>query len=967
MRGLLSFLSILMVMYSGSVRDYADSWDGPQSIPRSGPWADVTTHGARAFTTLQTTTATTTANSKSVTLANPIDFSDGDGIAIAGAGATNAQSTPSVPSVTSRAAAGSTPYQYECVGYDKNSALTAASRAGSTSTGLASYPAGGTRVTISSLSRDANGVVTVTTTAAHNFQFYSSGGGEGGTVVVILGAAPADLNGWFLLASASDSTFTYQEGIINQPETSTTAGTATVFGYNRVTCPALPSSGTTTLGYYIYGRTSGSMTLIGKTLPHDNVFNDYGPNYTPVAANIAPSYVPPLPPSRATNGILSTTIVGGGGTTSITLAAAAANSVSGVYAYHDSAPAIVAAAKTGTTVLIPPAGGKSYPISSPLVMPTSSTVLVGAPLVVNETISMAGSSHWTAYLYGSTAGEAFGNSTYVSLKGVAFPQFITNNVVLVEHLALRSVLNIGSWMNTFRDDQFDSRWAGPNTMAAFNAIDPLITGAFATHFDHISSVSSSSSGPPDIPMGNFWFRIGALGKFTGLNNFDGRGILFDARSSPGWPNGINNGTGQVDVSMDVGSIGEEWSTPLIMSWRGGQALYGRQRIDGASNSDSTAPLFANWGNTRDLHSSQGAVSGNLTLSGKIAIAGCPSILTGQPLQDITFQSGASPDCPLGQNFNLTGFRVGNTNGSLGINVSSGTSAVAPTAVELNQPLIFPTSGSVQYPNNFILWQQPIPAPRVALAAGGSLTIGTHYTYFVTPIGYNGFEGTQSATSSAVTPTSRNQTAIVSWPAVSGAARFNVYRNGALVGACFNITTLSCKDSGGGVTNQPVNVPGTGMPILNSNEIGSTLFTVYPAGRNGAYSRIVSAAKSTRTNAIPDASGSFCLVSLCPLDTLDTASNCSSSASPASCGSAPSGSVVIAAGSSSVVVHTTAVTADSQILVTFDSSLGPKLSLTCNTTPQVPYVTARIARKSFTISVANDLPRGPGCFSYLIVN
>src|SRR5581483_4628647 len=49
-------------------------------------------------------------------------------------------------------------------------------------------------------------------------------------------------------------------------------------------------------------------------------------------------------------------------------------------------------------------------------------------------------------------------------------------------------------------------------------------------------------------------------------------------------------------------------------------------------------------------------------------------------------------------------------------------------------------------------------------------------------------------------------------------------------------------------------------------------------------------------------------------------NCTSSAAPAVCAAAAQGSVVVAAAATTVTVNTTAVTANSQILLTFDSSL-----------------------------------------------
>jgi len=107
------------------------------------------------------------------------------------------------------------------------------------------------------------------------------------------------------------------------------------------------------------------------------------------------------------------------------------------------------------------------------------------------------------------------------------------------------------------------------------------------------------------------------------------------------------------------------------------------------------------------------------------------------------------------------------------------------------------------------------------------------------------------------------------------------------------------------------------------------------------------------------------------NTYSTGTNCSSSASPAVCAAAAGGSVVIAAGATSVVVDTTAVTANSQILVTEDSSLGTKLTVTCNTQSDLvvgsPTITARTGGTSFTISLPVAPTTNPVCLSYLVLN
>jgi hypothetical protein len=62
-----------------------------------------------------------------------------------------------------------------------------------------------------------------------------------------------------------------------------------------------------------------------------------------------------------------------------------------------------------------------------------------------------------------------------------------------------------------------------------------------------------------------------------------------------------------------------------------------------------------------------------------------------------------------------------------------------------------------------------------------------------------------------------------------------------------------------------------------------------------------------------------------------------------------------------------VTASSQIEVTYANSLSTLLSETCNATAQQPYVSARVANTSFTITTPATFTADPGCFSYSIIN
>lgn len=99
----------------------------------------------------------------------------------------------------------------------------------------------------------------------------------------------------------------------------------------------------------------------------------------------------------------------------------------------------------------------------------------------------------------------------------------------------------------------------------------------------------------------------------------------------------------------------------------------------------------------------------------------------------------------------------------------------------------------------------------------------------------------------------------------------------------------------------------------------------------------------------------------------TATNCADSAGAAACGSAPAGAFVVDATTSSTVVSTTAVTANSEILVTFDAGLGTRLGITCNAAvPPSYFVSARTAGASFTLTSSSPVTN-PACFNYAVLN
>lgn len=100
----------------------------------------------------------------------------------------------------------------------------------------------------------------------------------------------------------------------------------------------------------------------------------------------------------------------------------------------------------------------------------------------------------------------------------------------------------------------------------------------------------------------------------------------------------------------------------------------------------------------------------------------------------------------------------------------------------------------------------------------------------------------------------------------------------------------------------------------------------------------------------------------------TTSNCIGTTYPSeACGSAAAGSSYMWATATTQIVATTAVTAASQILLQFDSSLGSRLSTACNTTFTNLTVTARTAGTNFTVTAASAPATNPVCFSWSVIN
>lgn len=353
------------------------------------------------------------------------------------------------------------------------------------------------------------------------------------------------------------------------------------------------------------------------------------------------------------------------------------------------------------------------------------------------------------------------------------------------------------------------------------------------------------------------------------------------------------------------------------------------RIEGHTNDTSSSPVLAVLNSPSANVEILDAEDNGVEVGG----GGIPGFLSGLPVSGLNV---IGPMAHLGQNTNLSHFRSHTSLQGLSNTSADGSIQIfnAPVSIGMNYPLFW-----------------PMPAPTgltTTVGVGGSVPVGT-WNYHVLATDFAGRSTVVSPTSggpcittSGNPTTSGNQTCTTTYDPVVGAKDYSTYRakgpsgtdyNG--VNSCQHITVLYCKDA--------AEISGSGSPPA------ATTAGVTSVGSTGILTRNIRA--SGRVQAA----------------IYQTMGNCASSVSPAVCGSSSAGSVVIVVGSSSVVVHTSAVTNNSVIMLTFDSSLTSKLSVKCNTTAQIPYVTARSTGASFTLSVPTNFGSDPGCFNYQIIN
>jgi len=407
----------------------AQNLDNGLHIKGPDPYNDLARYGGYFNNAPPSTTASCTNSSTSVTLASALDFQDaskfpgtnvGNGIVIYQCGAATGLSTPPAPTVTPFGVInGSTSYSYRFVAEDLQGGLTAASPAGTTTTGAATLGINSVTLTNASWINTLNGENVYTCSGNCNISVNAPINISGFT-------GNARFNGNFTVIAATPTTFTVYSPSSTTPSVTndSSGGTMKVLACNILTMSSgvVPnsvegSSNDTVMRWWVYRNN----TLAFVVQARDPYYEDCGVNIP--SGNIA-SYVPSAPSSSPVNKYLATTIVSGGGTTSILVANAAGNTVSGQTALHDNSQNLLTAttaSRFSTPVYIPVGANPPFNAATVFTGANANAVhILTAGLIINQPwVVRAGGlviegqrNNGTSFAFGEMASLAGGGSAY---------------------------------------------------------------------------------------------------------------------------------------------------------------------------------------------------------------------------------------------------------------------------------------------------------------------------------------------------------------------------------------------------------------------------------------------------------------------------------------------------------------------------------------------------------------------------
>ena len=813
------------------------------------PWFDVTRYGGYEYTgAAQTTTGTMSSSSTALALGSAIDFANGQGILVLGAGPATSLATPSGLAISQQNVTGSTSYSYCVVAEDYANGRTACSAAGTTATGTANLGPF-TAATISSCTR-TSGLVTCTTTAAHNLSPNS--------FIELSSTGSFSYNGTATLVTASGSTFTYPQ--LNQPNDSTgiSAGTVKALALNVVQWTEVDY---TVLRSYIYRCTStctlpanaANYSLAGVTQGMDGGFLDYG--YTITASQIGNGDVSATAPTAAAAQWLPTTISSGGGTTSLTLAAPSTTAVSGVAVLHDNAPifpivcnAMNSTVTGGGVIYIPNGNGSGAPV-----FPINSTLNLGTACPYR------GSSQLEIDV-ASTIGA---NASVIprgnfKLKGLtsfgAFPAFY----------GMEPTTNWGG-------NAFPFIYAVPGTSSSWS-MDNFVLSAFRPYQsgivqdqdgggDNVTSIKytnvhvSSNNAPAYIVGGGFGFFWNYGGWRTG-------GTASFATEPAVW----------IKVQYGLGRSANDQLPGIFNTLH--TYMFGGMLWDANGQVPLTSVGLSLYATDLLAESSYGPLmrfrTGGNPFGGGVAALSYSDFLGGAatPLIDavngsITGLNVVQPGCGDGQQ---PIFQANNTAGQYN-NVTVETAEGGACAIVglpsyvLNGTQFVNTPVSTNGANGQFFLQMTLPAAPASavVSSGGSVPVAVHI-YALAAIDANGNLTTLGNSISATTTTGNQTVTLTPPPLPGGAVGFAVYRDGLFVanagGNCANFYSIlgqgTYVDTYGSACGQSA----PGINLAGSSSLSSSGLSSYQLKLSNLFSDTILTVPLTanRTQTFPDVTG-----------------------------------------------------------------------------------------------------------------
>ena len=728
------------------------------------PNFDIRSFGAYFSLTPPTTTGGINSGSHALTINAAGDYLNGQGIVVYGAGATPSISTPGTPTVTPNLLNGATTWNYKVIAEDYAGGLTAATSAGTTTTGPAAL--GQTLFAITSASA-ASGTTTYTTSVAHNLL-------PGATVLICQfggGTCPGTFGNFFngvktVQSTPTSTTFTTLDGTVyNNPNATAAESPASGQGYvlacNTLTYGSTTYSGPGTLRYWIYrSQGAGAYSLAGIAQGIDPYFVDCG-----ATAPNAPAYVPSTPPGSAQSGYLATTISSGGGSTTLTLAGTAGATVAAATVLHDNTPALLAALSAavnqmGGTVYIPstPNNGSTptYWVFNSLANFTTIpgtnlnylTILVNGSLALNQPWVLRGNM--------KIEGMTKRNSTFMYpggalISGSAIPLLYGQplSAVTLKNIYLNPNNNQATSI-FFDNDAAGNGAAGlifENMEVSANGSfgRPFVgKGGFGWYFRQFTCQAGSITDnlpPPCMEFTNSSIAVVGTGNVAQIPGrvaftdsfFNNTGAKFDTT-----PNPLSDGLTGISFTR---TLMESAYTPVLRI--GPVGFTSDVSLNDVSVSDSIV------GSGTPYIDASGAQISAVTITGGQTTGGVPPLL-------------------------VTSYSLASLNVSVPPSPNYGTTPwFSPAAqnVDLNNAPL-----NVRGANGRVDFALPVPGALTScvVSAGGSVPVGT-YNYGLTAVDFDGNETVEGPTVS-VTTTSGNQTVTCNLPALpAGASGFNGYR------------------------------------------------------------------------------------------------------------------------------------------------------------------------------------------------